>query len=409
MYYYPAVAQQQPNITQQLENYIKEQGVQIKSINENIGNLSNQLNGLQKQLIQLETPKTEETPKIEEQTVNQPEPVDNVNDNVNGNKGARTFKDVALSISNDFLPNISKDLIMYLILKNTSPEFIRQFNSSMADPKFRAEVDEAVINVKELVTQLLEAAGKPINDAFNNIADNVIPGLVGKLANTASTAVFNIATAIPGVGAVLSAGKVLNNISESVANVSGSFNNASQILSNAVDQMKEKLEVLKLQSTSTNDRINESMQKFDNPLNTQQQNIQKGKIPPDTWLGLTRKYASDVATKNLNEFIDNRTSLKSIAKDFEKGSEWLQAKTDSAKRKFENLKGKTKKNFKDATDYVKGKFNFTRKNPPTPTTTPVGGNMKSIKIYRNMKPRKTYRNIETQKTNHRKSRKHTLP
>jgi predicted PurR-regulated permease PerM len=98
----------------------------------------------------------------------------------------------------------------------------------------------------------------------------VIPGLVGKLANTASTAVFNIATAIPGVGAVLSAGKVINNVSESIANVTSSVNNASQILSGAVDQMKEKLDFLTLQSTGANKRINKSIQQFENP---QQGNI----------------------------------------------------------------------------------------------------------------------------------------
>jgi hypothetical protein len=166
---------------------------------------------------------------------------------------------------------------MFLILKNVSPEFIGEFNKNMADPKYRQEVDKAVANVKELINKLLTAAGQPFNAAFSNITDNVIPRLVGSLARTATTAVFNIASAIPGVGAVLSAGKILNNFGQTFENISETVSETSETLHNAVSKMKENLNNLTMITHSVGQRTSNSMENFDNinNINNIKNNVQQ--------------------------------------------------------------------------------------------------------------------------------------
>ena len=179
-----------------------------------------------------------------------------------------SFKRVLSSISSALLPHLSEDIIRNIVIENMPPGFIKEFNEQMKDPNYRREVDIAVENIKEYYNKLLSAVQDPFNRAVDNITDNIIPKLVGSMATSASTAVFNIANAIPGVGAVLSAGRVLNNITDTASKLTGSVSNTAEALNAFAEATKSNLNNLNnLQkgNRDTTNRVAQSMEQFNNP------------------------------------------------------------------------------------------------------------------------------------------------
>lgn len=177
-----------------------------------------------------------------------------------------SFKGVVNTLISSLMPNVSDNVVREIVVKNMPPEFIDDFNRKMENPEYRAQVDIAVKNVKDYYDKLLSAIQDPFNKAIDNIADNVIPKLVGSLSKSATTAVFNIATAIPGVGAVLSAGKLMNNLTETAQNFTGSISNATSVIQEAAQSAKDKLSELKQENIQVNNRVSNSIQQFERPL-----------------------------------------------------------------------------------------------------------------------------------------------
>lgn len=184
-----------------------------------------------------------------------------VTDAISGSVGSY-FRHVVSTLSLLFLPNISENIIRQVVVNNLSPEFIKDFNNNMQNPEYRKEVDIAVKNLKEYYDKIVSIIQDPVNKVVDNVAGNIIPKLVGSMARSASTAVFNIANAIPGVGAILSAGRVLNNIGETVGNVTNSISNVSRVVNNAATKMSAGFENLSISNHNVSQRVENSAQEF---------------------------------------------------------------------------------------------------------------------------------------------------
>ena len=150
------------------------------------------------------------------------------------------------------------------------------FNKAMNDPVVKAEVKEAVENAGELADVVVKAAEKPFEDVVD-VASKAIPKATGAALSGFIKVGTDAMAAVPGVGAVIEVGKVLNDSSKAASAVVEAGSEALEVASDAfietkknVEQGLKELEEKKKLAEQISNRTTKSIDNFENPIQSLQ-------------------------------------------------------------------------------------------------------------------------------------------
>lgn len=170
---------------------------------------------------------------------------------------------------------------------------LNKVNVALDTPELKAATEDALDNVADYAEVAVDAMDKPINkaiDTLNKSGAEAASGVGSGLIKVAT----DMAGAVPGVGAVIDAGKALNDgsaavgkvveaasttveaVSDAVEQTSENFKEGIEKLNEAKNAVAEKTDVLGKGANSLNklnkqgldtlNRVNSSMEEFQNPL-----------------------------------------------------------------------------------------------------------------------------------------------
>jgi len=150
------------------------------------------------------------------------------------------------------------------------------FNKALDKPEVKAEVKESIEKAGELGAIVVEASEKPLQKAVD-----VASGAIQKATGSALSGIIKVGTdmmgAVPGVGAVIEVGKMLNDSSKAVSAVVEAGSEAVEAASDAfietnanVKQSLKELDEKKKIGNEISSRTDESIKDFENPVVTDQ-------------------------------------------------------------------------------------------------------------------------------------------
>lgn len=144
-------------------------------------------------------------------------------------------------------------------------------NKKINDPKLKAEVEQTMDTVSDFAEIGVNALDKPLNKAIDKFKDAGTNALSGMAVGAVKVAT-NMLSAAPGLGAVISMGRIVNNGAETLEKVSGAFSDAtsaaSEMVSAASDNIThdvKELEKKKKETANITNRTSDSIDKFENP------------------------------------------------------------------------------------------------------------------------------------------------
>lgn len=150
------------------------------------------------------------------------------------------------------------------------------FNQALNDPEVKAQLEESIEKAGEIGSVVVEAAEKPLEKAVD-----VTANAVSKATGAALAGFIKVGTdmmgAVPGVGAVIEVGKMLNDSSKAASAVVEAGSEAVEVVSDVFIETKEGvkkgLELLERQKKLGNEisnRTDKSIKEFENPIATAQ-------------------------------------------------------------------------------------------------------------------------------------------
>jgi len=169
-----------------------------------------------------------------------------------------------------------------------SEKLLENFNETLSSPELKEETKEALDNAADYAEIAVEAMDEPINkavDSLNKAGTKATSGVVSGVIKVGTDAL----AAIPGVGAIVELGKMANDASAAVGDVVEASSDATSTISKVVEETsknidegldkleekKEKLESsmnsfkdLNKDSLNVSNRINKSINQFENPVKT---------------------------------------------------------------------------------------------------------------------------------------------
>jgi len=158
------------------------------------------------------------------------------------------------------------------IIKTTA----EKFNEALDNPEVKAEVKESIEKAGEIGSVIVEASEKPIEKAVDVAANAVSKATSASLAGVIKVGTDMMA-AVPGVGAVIEVGKMLNDGTKAASSVVEAGSEAVEAASDAFIETKENIErglkVLEEKKRIGNEisnRTNVSIKDFENPIITSQ-------------------------------------------------------------------------------------------------------------------------------------------
>lgn len=153
-------------------------------------------------------------------------------------------------------------------------ENLEVFNDALNNPEVKAEVEETIEHIGDVGAVVVEAAEKPIEKAVD-VASNALVKATGATLAGIIKIGTDVASAVPGVGAVIEVGKMLNDGSKAASAVVEAGSEAVEVASDAFIETKEGiekgLEVLeenKKTAEEISNRTTKSIDDFENPVST---------------------------------------------------------------------------------------------------------------------------------------------
>ena len=165
-------------------------------------------------------------------------------------------------------------------------KLLENFNEKLSTPKLKEEAKLALDNVAQYTDIAVEAMDEPINKAIDQLNE-----AGAKAASGAVSGIIKVGTdamaAVPGAGAVIEVGKILNDASRAVGDVANAASDATSTVSKVVeetsknineglDKLEEKKEGLSNSMNSFNqlskdglnvsNRVDKSINQFENPI-----------------------------------------------------------------------------------------------------------------------------------------------
>jgi ABC-type transporter Mla subunit MlaD len=149
-------------------------------------------------------------------------------------------------------------------------EGAERFNDALNDPEVKAEVEEAIENAGEIGEVVVKAAEKPFNEAVD-IASQAVPKATGAAVSGVIKVGTDAMAAIPGVGAIIEFGKMLNDGSKAASAIVEAGSEAVEAGSDMFIETKEnvekglkELEEKKKMSQQISNRTTKSIKDFEN-------------------------------------------------------------------------------------------------------------------------------------------------
>lgn len=179
-------------------------------------------------------------------------------------------------------------------------KLLENFNEKLSTPKMKEEAKEALENAADYTEIVVDAMDEPINkavDQLNEAGTKAASGAISGAIKVGSDAM----AAVPGVGAIIEVGKILNDVSRAAGDVASATSDATSTISKVVeetsknidkglDKLDEKkdglsnsmnsitpdvnfkpnetLNQLNKEGTSISNRVDKSINKFENPVSS---------------------------------------------------------------------------------------------------------------------------------------------
>jgi hypothetical protein len=158
--------------------------------------------------------------------------------------------------------------------KNIIENQLETVNKITSDPKFKEVATKSLDNVAEYADIAVDALNKPIDKAIDKLNEAGSDALSGVVSGSIKVGTDAMA-AVPGVGAIVEAGKMLNDASKAASSVVEAGSEATTTVSDLFLETKEnmkkglkELEEKKKQSENIMNRTSESVREFENPMKT---------------------------------------------------------------------------------------------------------------------------------------------
>lgn len=196
----------------------------------------------------------------------------NTLENVADKTGAVILDNVNEVLGSDAVKQTTEE-----VAENTA-EIVKQnlevFNDALNNPEVKAEVEETIEHIGDVGAVVVEAAEKPIEKAVDVASNSLVKATGATLAGIIKIGT-DVAAAIPGVGAVIDVGKMLNDGSKAASSVVEAGSEAVEVASDAFIETKEGiekglelLEENKKTAQEISNRTTKSIDDFENPVST---------------------------------------------------------------------------------------------------------------------------------------------
>jgi ABC-type transporter Mla subunit MlaD len=150
-------------------------------------------------------------------------------------------------------------------------KLLKKFNDKLSTPEFKEETKEALENVADYAEITIKAMDEPVNDAVDKLNEAGT-----KAASGAVTGLIKVSTdamaAVPGAGAIVELGKIVNDTSAAVGDVVEAATDATSTVSKVIQETSEninesldKLEEKKKEGEKILSRTNKSIKSFESP------------------------------------------------------------------------------------------------------------------------------------------------
>lgn len=162
-------------------------------------------------------------------------------------------------------------------------KLLENFNDNLSTPKMKEEAKQAMDNAADYAEIVVKAADKPLNDAIDEL--NKAGTKAASAALSGAVKVGSAAVgAIPFYGAFIDLGIIANNAGTALSEMSKAASEAASTVSKVTEEISEnveegidKLDEQKKAAAKIENRTNESIQQFQNPLNNSNpQSVLKG-------------------------------------------------------------------------------------------------------------------------------------
>jgi vacuolar-type H+-ATPase subunit H len=158
-------------------------------------------------------------------------------------------------------------------------KILENFNDNLSTPKMKEEAKQALDNAADYAEIFVKAMDEPIDGAIDEL--NKAGTKVASAAASGGIKVFTDALgAVPGVGAIIDIGKMANDtgkalseISEAASEAAGTVSKVTKEISENVDQGLDTLDEQKKEAAKIANRTTQSINQFQNPLNTAQNSL----------------------------------------------------------------------------------------------------------------------------------------
>jgi hypothetical protein len=171
----------------------------------------------------------------------------------------------------------------------TLTKLLTKFNKATNNPEFKAALELSLNNAADYANVFVEATDEPVNNAIDSLRDSGIKAAAG-VASGAIKVATDAAGAVPGFGAVIDVGKMINDStaafgkvveagSETVETLSGVLGKISKNLRQGIDKLNSlqnkaskitddvgNFKKLTKDKLNISKRINSSIDNFENPL-----------------------------------------------------------------------------------------------------------------------------------------------
>jgi hypothetical protein len=155
--------------------------------------------------------------------------------------------------------------------KDIVEDQLENINEKLNDPKFKELAEETLENVGDYTNIAVKALDEPLDKVIDQVSESGQKAISGVLAGSVKVGT-DVLAAVPGAGAIVEAGKIINDVSKSVGTVVEAGTEAATAVSELVIDAKEnidegikELENNKKLSENISNRTNESIANFVNP------------------------------------------------------------------------------------------------------------------------------------------------
>jgi hypothetical protein len=163
-------------------------------------------------------------------------------------------------------------------------QLLGNFNKVVSTPEMKEQTRAALENTADYANIVIESMNEPVNKAMDSLNEAGTKAASGAVTGAIKVG-SNAMAAVPGFGALISLGKIANDVTAAVGDVVESASNATTTISKIVEETSEniaegfdKLEEKKKSKNEFNElnknglnvtnRVNKSINEFENPVKT---------------------------------------------------------------------------------------------------------------------------------------------